>query len=274
MIPRAFGEPGDSSVIAVPTFFTFAESNHAFKVRNHLVRLREDDDFAYDEKFVERFIQTIKKCCAKTAWLSSPNNPLGNVITREAVIKILRSIPQDCVLIVDEVFYDFYDPANRQSALGLIEQHKNLLVLRSLSKPYGLAGIRCGYAAGHQSLIKTLDILRPYFNLSAFSLDLAKAVLVDHGYIKKVVRITRREREKMFKVISRLENYHLGGQSVSNIFILKHKKRDLWQSLVRKNILAADFRQSLGLEGKGYVRLTVQSPEKNQKLLQVLKELN
>ena len=274
LIPRALSDPGDCSVLAVPTFYRMIEANTMFKINNHLVNMREKNGFSCDDEFIKRFIYEIKLKKAKTAWICNPNNPTGKIIKLNHIEDILRNIPRSCVLVVDEVFFDFYDPINKKSAVNLISKYDNLAVIRSLSKSYSLAGIRMGYLLSTEKIIRDVNSIKPVFNINALSQCAAQAALEDKKYIIDVAEKTKKSREDLFLEISKLNSYVISGDSCTNVFIIKHKSKDLYEELKKKKILAADFRQSSGMSGLGYVRITIQNTKKNKKLLEALKKIN
>ncbi|MFA5961303.1 MAG: aminotransferase class I/II-fold pyridoxal phosphate-dependent enzyme [Parcubacteria group bacterium] len=274
IIPRVFGEPDSDCVCAVPTFYRIVEANIMFKINVHLVGLDEKNDFKYDGTFLDNFIAEINLRKARTAWICNPNNPTGNMMTQKQVRYILDNIDQKTILVVDEVFFDFFDPTGKKSAVNLVKKYKNLIVVRSLSKSYSLAGIRLGFVVADKSLIEEINHIKPVFNINALSEEVAKIAIGDKNYITQVANKTRAIREKLFLEIKKLKNYKIGGTSETNVFILKHKKKDLYNELKNKFILTADFRESFGLEGKGYVRITIQDEQKNKKLLLALKQID
>jgi histidinol-phosphate aminotransferase len=274
IIPRAFSEPGSNSVFAVPTFYRIVEANIMFKINVHLVGLEEKNKFKYDKKFIDKFIQEINNKKARTAWICNPNNPTGNVLTQKQIKQILDNISSESILIIDEVFFDFFDPTGKNSAVNLVKKYKNLIVIRSLSKSYSLAGIRLGFVVADEHLIENINHIKPVFNINALSEEVAKIALGDRSYISQVAKKTKLIRKKLISEIGKMKNYKIGGNSETNVVILKHVSKDIYEELKKRFVLTADFRKSLGLEDLGYVRITVQDEKKNRKLLSALEQID
>jgi histidinol-phosphate aminotransferase len=274
LIPKALVEPKSVSVMAVPTFYRIVESNTMFKVSNHFVFLKEKKGYAYDNEFVVDFVNEIKKRKARIAWICNPNNPTGNVISIQGIEKILKAMGDKCILVIDEVFFEFYDPTNKKSAVSLIKKYKNLIVVKSLSKSYGLAGIRVGYVVSNREIIESINHIKGVFNINILSEDVAKVALRDKGYIEKVSEKTKVERDFIFKEIKNMKKLSLLGKSQTNVFLLRHKNKDIFEELKKEKILTADFRYSIGLERQRCVRVTIQDRKSNIELLNILKKIN
>jgi len=274
LIPRALAEPGEASAIVVPTFYRITESNVAFKINNIVIAPDDKKNYEYDTTFINKIIREVNQNKVRLIWICNPNNPMGNIISEDKIEKILKAIHKNSILIIDEVFFEFYDPTNKKSAVRLVKKYKNLIVVRSLSKSYGLAGIRVGYAVSSKEIIEAINNIKPVFNINALSEDVVKVALNDDGYIQEVSQKTKIEREFLFGGIKKLANLSIVGDSQTNVFLLSHKQKDIFEELKKHKILTADFRNSIGLEGQGCVRVTIQDRKMNEELLKILKKIN
>lgn len=274
LLPRAICEPGDTSIIATPTFFRIIEANTLFKIETKTVQLFEEEGFAYTDDFVKRFIQSAYDHDATTAWICSPNNPTGTVLKESQLQYILTSLPENCYLIIDEVSQEFYDPENTYSAMKYVKDYQNLIILRSLSKSYALANFRIGYVVANEHVINSLYHVKPVFNLSGISEAIGIHALQDDKYIKKMSAKNNQVMINLRKAITSLEYINIASHSRTNFLMVKHKAKDIYEELLSHNILVADFRNTQGLEGKGYVRITIRDEETNKKLIDALKRIN
>lgn len=273
LVPRSLCEPGDSSVIAVPTFYRIIEANVLNRVKNSFVPLKEGHGFAYNDSFINDFCTTARREQARVAWVCTPNNPTGIVLSLDQLDMILLRLPKDCFLVVDEAYHEFFDPENTQSAIGKVEKHPNLIVIKSLSKGYGLAGIRFGYMVANPDVIRAAMSMRPTFSISAMAEELVAIVIAEQHLASNMTRPVIADTKNLIDSILKLGPYEVGAQTKTNIFILRHKEKDLYEELLRRHIVVADFRHSLGLEGRNFVRVSVREREKNVKLLAVLADL-
>lgn len=273
-LPKMINEENSRNIVVLPTFFRIIDSLNQVNSKNLYLNLSEANGFMPDDSLINNIITTSNLNHADTIWICNPNNPTGEVYSIRGIEKILRST--NAILIVDEAFFEFYDYKNKNSATQLISKYKNLIVLRTLSKAYGLAGIRLGYALSNPEIIEKIENYRDTLLMtSAIVVKLGEAALKDQSlFIKQTAIETKKLRNGLYNEIKGLKNLKIGSLSKTNIFILKHLKKDIYKELLNKNILTADFRNAKGLEGLGYVRITVGDKNKNKTLIKALREIN
>ena len=242
LIPQVFLEPEEKVFVKIPTFFRILEAIH--KVRGRLINTPDH---------------------AKLVWLCNPNNPTGEITN----IKI----NPDQLTIVDEAYQEICDPKNEKSTLNLLPKNKNLLITKTFSKAFGLAGIRVGFAVGHPEIINILNRWQTNFPISSVSAQIAQMALDNLDFLSFVHGHFAREREFIFDELSNLNNIE-HSQSQTNVFIARHKKAKLFNLLLKENILTADFDQANGLENKGFVRITIKQHKENALLVNALKKAN
>lgn len=272
-LPKMINEENSKNIVVLPTFFRIIDSLNQVNSKNLYLSLNENIGFIPDHNLINKIITTSNKNHADTIWICNPNNPTGEVYEIRDIEKILRLTK--ATLIVDEAFFEFYDCNNENSAIRLINKYKNLIVLRTLSKAYGLAGVRFGYALSNPENIKKIEDCRDTLLMtSSLVVKLAEVALKDKSFIRKTATETKKLRNSLFNEIHKLKNLKLGSISKSNVFILKHLKKDIYKELLNKNILTADFRNAMGIEGLGYTRITVGDKNKNKALIETLKDIN
>ncbi len=133
----------------------------------------------------------------KLVFLANPNNPTGTWFDAEAFAAFIGRVPKDVIVVVDEAYAEFVDVPDWASAIALLPQHPNLVVARTFSKAYGLAGLRLGYAIAHVGLIAVLDRLRQTFNVNAPALAAAEAALADTTHLRAVIEGNALQRERL-----------------------------------------------------------------------------
>lgn len=138
---------------------------------------------------IEGFARKPRMLC-----LANPNNPTGTWLQGAELEALLKAAPTDCIVVVDEAYAEYVDAPEFTSAVGLLPHYPNLVVTRTFSKAYALAGLRVGYALGHPGLIAVLERLRESFNLNHLGLAAAEAALADTAHLQQVVQRTREQR--------------------------------------------------------------------------------
>lgn len=164
-------DKGDTLCVATPEFSMYAF--YAQLSENTVYYTPKDEDYSLDS-----LLAFVKEKGARAVIFSNPCNPTGQGFDRECVLRFVESCPALC--IVDEAYMDFWD----QSIIEVSDRYENLLVLRTLSKMYGSAGIRLGFATGHISLINALNVARSPYNVNTLTQLMGRLVLesdIDNG---------------------------------------------------------------------------------------------
>lgn len=270
-IPRVFLEPGEPCLFVVPTFFRFIESCQKMKGAIIKIATREKNSFLMDRETVRQIKASVRKHKPRIIWLDSPNSVSGTVIPLQEIEEIVPVTDQ--LVVVDETHHELIDPEDQHSAISLLPTHRNLIVLRSVSKAFGLAGIRFGFSLSHPTIASILERWRLLFTVGTFTQKIAQPALSDTKHLKDVVEAVTKLRESVFSEIRALPGFTIGAASKTHLFLLKHDRVDLFTALRDRGILAADMRQAPGLEGKGYVRLNIKNEKAAGVLLSALRSI-
>ena len=133
----------------------------------------------------------------KLVYLANPNNPTGTWFGAQAFTDFLARVPQRVIVVVDEAYAEFVDAPDYASALSLVARHPNLVVTRTFSKAYALAGLRVGYAVAHADLVAVMERVRESFNVNALGLVAAGAALADAPHLQASVAGNAMQREAL-----------------------------------------------------------------------------
>jgi len=193
----------------------------------------------------------------KMIFLCSPNNPTGNAISEETVRTIVEST--NAIVFLDEAYAEFAD----RSLLELVDEYENLVVGRTLSKAFGLAGLRLGYAVVPEWIAEQYRRVSPLFGISGLSLAAGVAALKDVEYMKPSVSKIRSER---YRIQSRIEGAH---PSQGNFLYIETPKRsnEITKSLLASGIIVRDCSPMPGA-GENHIRVTVGTAEQNERFLE------
>lgn len=203
----------------------------------------------------------------KLVYLCNPNNPTGTWVDRRAMQRFVAQLPPHTVLVVDEAYAEYVDADDYQSALPLLESQPRLLVMRTFSKAYGLAGIRVGYALGHPELIALMERVRESFNVSLPSLVAAEAALSDQAHVGSVRQRNATERDWLASEL-RARGFATA-DSQTNFLLCRFGAdcRDIEADLLRQRIV---LRPMAGYGLPEYSRITVGRRDENRALLAAL----
>ena len=174
---NAFAGPDDEIVFDRYGFSLYEIIARRFGSTPVMVR---DRDYGTD---VEAYVASIG-ARTRVAFLANPNNPTGSYLTAAQVAKIHAALPRDVLLVLDQAYAEYLTPDEDDRGLELAANHANVLVTRTFSKIYGLAGERVGWATGHPDLIAALNRIRGAFNVSATGQAAATAALGDQAFVE------------------------------------------------------------------------------------------
>jgi len=253
---RAFSGPEAKLVYPTPTYTLYAV------LANLQVSMVKEIPFGPN---YELPVEEIVAERGRLTFLANPNAPSGTFVSPDVVEDLARRL--DGVLCVDEAYVDFADA----NCLELAGRFDNVLVMRSLSKGYSLAGLRFGFAIGHPQLIEGLMKVKDSYNVDAIAIAAASAALEDQAYVRETWRRIRCERERLYHALTDLDMPALPSQS--NFLLARpawSSARRIYESLKARKILVRYFDYP---RVSDCLRITVGTPEQNDALLAALREL-
>lgn len=157
-------------------------------------------DYAYDLEALAARISPR----TRLIYLANPNNPTGTYFKSDAFEKFFAHVPRDVLVVLDEAYFDYVEDPQYSRSIELVKKHSNLLVLRTFSKVYGLAGLRVGYGIGPAALFKEMDKLRTPFNTANVGQAAAIAALDDADHVRRSQQVNRAGRDQMQRRLSEM----------------------------------------------------------------------
>ena len=263
MAIRAFVSPGDEVIVATPSFLVY---EIAAKTAGAVVRAVPLNDLYYDLDGMRKAV-TEK---TKIVFIGNPDNPSGTYVSDNDLKAFLNSLPTQVLVFIDEAYYEFVKDKDYPDSIELLKTHQNIIVTRTFSKMYGLAGLRVGYGISTTETIDYLNRVREPFNINSLAQVAAVACLEDQAYYQKIARFIRKEKLSLYKGLGKLR---LDYKKSATNFILVDVKEDSTQvanRLLKKGVIIRDM-NFWGM--KNVIRITVGTKQENQKLLKVLKEI-
>jgi len=256
---RVLCEPGIDNVITVdPTYGMYAVCARINNVEQKSVLLKKD--FSLDADAV---IDAVDKR-TKMIFLCSPNNPSSNALDRDAVLRIINGV--NCMVVLDEAYIDF---SQRAGFLPLVPEKRNLAVLQTLSKAWGLAGIRLGMVFAHQNLIRYLSNVKYPYNLNTLTLDLALKSISAQSSREIWVKQILEERTQLEERLDSLTFVKKIFPSDANFLLVRMENPvDVYDFLMKRGIIVRD-RSSVPL-CDGCLRITVGTESENLLLYDAL----
>ncbi len=257
---RSFLLPGDDIVCSAGAFLVYELATRAMGGRPIQVPMK---DYTHDLEAMAAAVTPR----TKMVFIANPNNPTGTMNTEEEVLSFLRKVPPQVLLIFDEAYREYVDREDFPDTLELLRRHDNLLVMRTFSKAYGLAGLRLGYGAASKEAVAVMNKVRQPFNVNLLAQVAALAALRDQDHLKKVVGLCWEERERLEHVLDGMGLAYLPSETNFILVKLGRDGREVFNALLKKGVIV----RAMG--GYGFpdtIRVTIGLPEENNRFLREL----
>lgn len=259
LLYRAFCKPGvDNIIIAPPTYGMYEVSANVNDVAIRKAPLL--DDFQLNLAHLEQLIDAN----TKIIWLCSPNNPTGNSLRREDVEMVLNNF--DGIVVVDEAYVNF--SKQKSFATDLVD-YPNLVILQTLSKAWGLAGIRLGILFASVEIIDILNKIKPPYNIGANTQELALKALDNYDQVNDMIYLLTDMRDALGEVLLQLPVVEKVYPSDANFLLVKVlDAKELYNYLLARGIVVRDRSNVLLCEN--CLRITVGTEDENTKLVEAI----
>lgn len=258
MICDSFIEPGENVIITDPTFLIYEKS--ALKCNGAVIRVPLKE-YRQD---IEKIVSSIN---AETGivFITNPHNPTGTNITRQEFDYMIENINSNVLLVIDEAYGEYMLEDERIDTVRYISRNDNLVILRTFSKIFGLAGLRIGYGISSPLIISALNKIRLPFNVNSVAQKAAVSALDSASYADKIRDIVIEEKNKYYRVLARNKIGYI--KSYANFILVDAGKKC---DIIVEELLKAGFivRPGKNLGIPGYIRVTIALPGINKKFLE------
>ena len=231
--------------------------------------------YAKEENF-KVSIESILNCVnrkTKIVFLANPNNPTGTYLDKFELLKLRKKLRSDILLVLDDAYYEYIDDPNYSSGIELFLKSKNVLVTRTFSKIYGLAGLRIGWCYGPREIIKKLYEIKPPFNVSRPALFAATQAIKDTNWLNKAIRHNNFWADKIYEILDEIGI--ATNRTNVNFFLLnfdhvKLSASQVFNRLANSGILV---RQMDVYNIKNSLRVTIGNSVENKKFISTMRKI-
>jgi histidinol-phosphate aminotransferase len=254
IVARTYMRPGEEAVMAQPSFVVFSMSVQAVGCRPVQVPLK---NYTHDLGAM------LKAVSGKTriVFIANPNNPTGTINRKEELDAFMERLPDGVLTVMDEAYNEYVsDPAYADS-MKWFRKKKDVLILRTFSKIFGLAGLRVGYGIASAGIITEMNKLRPPFNTSTMAQAAALAALTDLEHVKKSFEMNLEGKKYLYGEMERLKVTYVPSQA-NFIYIPVENSSDLYERLLRSGVIVRPMGPA--------IRVTVGLPEENKRFVEAL----
>ena len=262
IVAKTFLDQGSAAVISAPTYSYFRVATELMGGRAIFVQRRED--FSDD---IEGIIAACRAEEARLVFLCSPNNPTGNTLDEKALRQVLEE--SDATVVVDEAYYEYCG----KTFAKLTNSYSNLIIVRTFSKAFALAGARVGYIIAAEETVRELNKARPPNSLSIISLALASTALRDLRHLKQMVSATLAEKERLHRALQKHSTITAYPSEANFILIKLHKHNadEVHEKLMQHGLVVRNLAHLKGLEN--CLRISIGLPAQNNKLIRTLNKI-
>lgn len=259
VLAAAYLGEGDEMIFAEPTFVMYPMVGQAAGAR--LTRLPMGEDFAYP---TEKLLKCISPQ-TRLITIANPNNPTGLPVPPADLLRIVEAVP-DAAVLVDEAYFEFYG----ETLLPEVKQHSNLLIARTFSKAYGMAGLRMGVLIGPAEQMEFLRRLCPPFNVNAAALACLEEALADQEFMSAHVAAIKQQRERLQKLCAELGLRCWPSQTNFLLVRVGAACQQFVEAVRQRGVLVRDMSASPGCEG--CVRITIGTREEMDRLTEAIQK--
>ncbi|MCM0651050.1 histidinol-phosphate transaminase [Clostridium swellfunianum] len=262
-ICSTFISPGDESIMAEVTFSRYDAGTKLMGGKSVFVPMK---NHGLD---VDKMVDSIT-AKTKIIWFCNPNNPTGTIFRKEDLERIISRIPENVIFIMDEAYIEYVTDDQYPDSISLLDKYPNLIILRTFSKAYGLASLRCGYGIANEEFTNYLNTVIGPFDVNLFAQKAAVAALKDNEYLQLVYETNRQEKEKLYIEFKRLGLDYI--ETNANFIMAASKLDDklVFNELLKRGII---IRPGYLLGMPGWMRITIGTEEQNKALIKALTEI-
>lgn len=263
LIAKVFLGPDTSAIFSQYGFAIYALATQACNARGISVPAR---DWGHDLAAMAAAVEE----GTRLVYIANPNNPTGTAVGRDELVAFLRSVPASVVVVIDEAYTEYVIDPDFPNAVSLLDQFPNLVVFRTFSKAYGLAGLRVGYSVSSPHLADLLNRVRAPFNVSSLALTAAVAALGDQAYLERSRQLNQDGMQQLIKGCEALGLAFI--PSLGNFLTIEvgHDAGNLYQRLLQEGVIV---RPLAPYQMPNHLRVSIGLPEENAFFLDALKRV-
>lgn len=259
---RTFLTPGTSAVYSQHAFAVYPLSVQSIGATHLCAPAR---DFGHDLDAMAAAVRDD----TRLVFVANPNNPTGTFLPGEALLRFLGRVPRRVVVVLDEAYTEYLPDADRYDSVAWLEQHPNLVVSRTFSKAYGLAGLRVGFALAHPDVADLMNRVRQPFNVNSVAQAGAVAALGDTEYLQRTRALNAQGMERIVAAVTRMGLAHI--PSRGNFVCVKvGAAGEVYQQLLRRGVIVRPVASYAMPE---WLRVSIGLPEENERFIAALAEV-
>ncbi|MDC0343893.1 histidinol-phosphate transaminase [Pelagibacteraceae bacterium] len=266
LICKAFLKKGDDVIVPKYSFLIYRLYS---KMNGAKVLFSNEKNFTV---YVDDILKKVTKK-TKIVFIANPNNPTGTYIDKKKLLLLRKKLRSDILLVMDDAYFEYVKQKNYSSGLKLFSNFRNVVVTRTFSKIYGLAGLRIGWGYGPKAIINSLNQVKPPFNINSPALAAAEAAIRDNAWINKEIKHVNKWNDKFYKEFKKLNidtNKTFTNFLLINFDKIKKNSTKVFMMLASAGVLVRKM-NAYGI--KNSLRITIGKSDENKKLILKIKKV-
>lgn len=264
LLYKAFAtNKNDEILYCYPTFIEYRIIGMAFNKKVVELPLK---DYAYD---IDNLINHINEN-TRIIFLNTPNNPTGTLTTYDDILKVINKAPKDTLIVIDEAYYEYAKPSSVYKELIDLYKQENVIILRTFSKAYALAGLRVGYGIANEYIITTLNRVRPPFNVNLIAQEAAIAALDDKDHLQKSIQTNENGKKFLYGQFEQLNLFYVPTYANFILFSTPKDAQSVYENLLKEGVIIRSMKP-YGYDN--FLRVTIGSQRENEIFIEKLKKV-
>ncbi len=251
---RTFIQPGDEVIMGNPSFVVYFSSVHAQGAKAVQVPLK---NYTHDLDAMADAI-TPK---TKMIFIANPNNPTGTISKKEELKRLMERVSDNILIVADEAYIEYVTDPEYAESMEYFRNGKNVLILRTFSKIYGLAGLRIGYGIAPTYIITEMNKLRPPFNTSTLAQKAALAAIQDDEHVHASRAVNENGKQYLYEELDKMGIKYIPSQANFIYMILEQNSSEIYENLLREGVIIRPV-------GQKEIRVTIGLPEQNRRFIE------
>lgn len=256
---RTFMQSGDDAIMAEPSFIVYPISVQSVGGNKIIIPLK---NYTHD---LEAMADAISNK-TKIIFIANPNNPTGTINKKMEFDRFMERVPENILVIIDEAYYEYVTDPDYADSMKHLRNGRNILILRTFSKIYGLAGLRIGYGISKPEILIEMNKLRPPFNTNTIAQIAAKHALEDTDFLKSTIEINEMGKKYLYKELKEMNIDFVPTQANFIYINLKLDSKIIYNKLLLKGIIVRPV-------GPREIRVTIGLPDENRKFIEAFKSV-
>ena len=196
----------------------------------------------------------------KIIFIANPNNPTGTFIKKREIIRFLEKVPNNKIVFLDQAYFEYSDYEEEDVTLDIVNNFENLVISRTFSKAYGLAGLRVGYSVSSEPIANYLNRIRQPFNVNSLALKAAEIALSDDEHLERCLSSNKKEKIRLYNFFQNNNFEYIDSLANFICFNCKEKSREVFERLLPKGVIARSMEV---YKMQDHLRLTIGTPNEN-----------